>query len=601
MIKFVQNLFCYQRRETNQVTIGNTIIGSNWAIRKQSMATTDTADVEASVEQCKRIVDAGGELVRFTTQGVKQAKDLAFIREQLLSEGYTQPLVADVHFVASAAFEAAQHIEKVRINPGNFADGSKRFSDVDLTPDEYEMELDRIKEKFVPLLEICQANKTAIRIGVNHGSLSDRIMSRYGDTAEGMVESCMEYLRIARTFGFDDIVISVKASNTRVMVHTVRLLVATMNKENLKFPLHLGVTEAGDGEDGRIKSAVGIGALLMDGIGDTIRVSLSEDPELEIPVCKTLVSLVESISDHAPIEEVDVAQYSPTVYQPRKTIGVKGVGGGNKPIVAISTGQIVGNIQPTPDFIHHSEAAYIERISTGEQFEVVDVLHMTSAPIDEPFFLKGTTTELRKISVETWKSRSDYVIIVSTDNTNATADLRAFVLFLMHHNITNPIIVEQSVGLLNEVTKIKVAAQLGLLFLDGLVDGIMFSSEVELPENLASVGFNLLQASRARFTKTEFISCPGCGRTLFNLQNTIAKVKAATSHLKGLKIGIMGCIVNGPGEMADADYGYVGAAKDKISLYKGKECIRRNISEGEAVETLITLLKENGDWVEPKK
>ena len=454
------------RRISSVAHVGNIAIGGDNPIRIQSMATTDTNDTEGSVTQAKRIIDAGGELVRFTTQGIREAENMKNISARLKADGYHAPLVADVHFTAHTADVAAQYCEKVRINPGNYVDPGRTFKHLEYTDEEYAEELKKIDAKLVPFINICKEHHTAVRIGVNHGSLSDRIMSRYGDTPEGIVESCMEFLRIFRREQFNDVVISIKASNTVVMVTTVRLLVKTMDKEDMHYPLHLGVTEAGEGEDGRIKSAVGIGALLTEGIGDTIRVSLSEEPEYEIPVARKLVDLI---------------------------------------------------------------------------------------------------PECTKLRAEAEASIKDDTITLAVDAPDW------------------------------ETLQLKASMAVGALLIDRKATKLVITSTASYtsPTSLISLSDSILQAARIKFTKTEYISCPGCGRTLYNLQETIAKIKAATSHLVGLKIGIMGCIVNGPGEMADADYGYVGAGRGKISLYKGKECVEKNIPEEEAVNHLLTLIQND--------
>ena len=470
------------RRISSVAHVGNIAIGGDNPIRIQSMATTDTNDTEASVAQAKRIIDAGGELVRFTTQGTREAENMRNISARLKADGYTQPLVADVHFTANTANVAAQYCEKVRINPGNYVDPGRTFKHLEYTDEEYAAELQKIEQKLVPFINICKEHHTAVRIGVNHGSLSDRIMSRYGDTPEGIVESCMEFLRIFRREHFDDVVISIKASNTVVMVTTVRLLVKTMDREDMHYPLHLGVTEAGEGEDGRIKSAVGIGALLTEGIGDTIRVSLSEEPECEIPVAKKLVELIPECQKLQPLP-----------------------------------------LTPSPS--REGEACGKE---AGE--------HM---------YIEGDTLHLY-IDAPDW-----------------------------------------------ETLQLKAAMAASSILIDRKATEVEIHSPNYSPLLLEGLGEALLQAARIKFTKTEYISCPGCGRTLYNLQETIAKIKAATKDLVGLKIGIMGCIVNGPGEMADADYGYVGAGRGKISLYRAKECVEKNIPEAEAVDKLLELIRRD--------
>ena len=458
------------RRISTVAHVGGIGIGGDNPIRIQSMATVDTNDTEGCVSQAKRIIDAGGELVRFTTQGTREAENMRNISERLKADGYLTPLVADVHFNARVADVAAQYCEKVRINPGNYVDPARTFKRLEYTDEEYAAELQRIDERLVPFINICKQHHTAVRIGVNHGSLSDRIMSRYGDTPEGIVESCMEFLRIFRREQFDDVVISIKASNTVVMVQSVRLLVKAMDAEDMHYPLHLGVTEAGEGEDGRIKSAVGIGALLTEGIGDTIRVSLSEEPECEIPVARKLVELAESL--------------------------------------------------PLP---------------------------LQKEGSEERMFIEGDTLHLY-IDAPDW-----------------------------------------------ETLQLKAAMAAGSILIDRRATNVELCAPRFSREQLTTLADALLQAARIKFTKTEYISCPGCGRTLYNLQQTIARIKAATSHLVGLKIGIMGCIVNGPGEMADADYGYVGAGRGKISLYRRRECVEKNIPEEEAVERLLKLINEDQD------
>ncbi|MFB6320375.1 (E)-4-hydroxy-3-methylbut-2-enyl-diphosphate synthase [Saccharicrinis sp. FJH54] len=567
------NLTRYKRWETSEVEIGDLTIGGKAPIRIQSMTNTDTNDTETSVAQAIRIIEAGGELVRLTAQGTREAENLGTIKSALIARGYKTPVVADIHFNPRAALVAAEKVDKVRINPGNFVDPAKQFKSIDYTEQEYTEELANIRYKFLPFLALCQKNGTAIRIGVNHGSLSDRIMSRYGDTPEGMVESCMEYLRIANEVGFNNIVLSIKASNTRIMVHTVRLLVKTMEQEGMNYPLHLGVTEAGDAEDGRIKSAVGIGALLVDGIGDTIRVSLSEDPELEIPVAKTLVDYVTERAGHTTVEEFITSLYHPFIYSKIISDPVKQVGGENVPVVVGSVEQ-KGDFRP--DLIFKESRLY----SDNEEISFVEL---------KDDFDKSDLVSLNEKTV----------LVLSTGNKNIHAALRSLRFRLLENGIKNPVVFKLSYAERDKETfMLKAATDAGILFLDGLGDGLWLEDENQSPETLVQTAFSILQASRDRMTKPDYISCPGCGRTLFDLQKTIARIKARTSHLKGLKIGIMGCIVNGPGEMADADYGYVGAGRGRISLYKGKTCIEKNIPEDDAVEKLISLIKENGDWVE---
>ena len=494
-----------ERRKTTTTKVGNVLIGGDYPIRIQSMATTDTNDTEASVAQAKRIIEAGGELVRFTTQGTREAENMKNISARLKADGYPQPLVADVHFTAHTADVAALYCEKVRINPGNYVDPGRVFKHLEYTDEEYAAELQKIERKFVPFLNICKEHHTAIRIGVNHGSLSDRIMSRYGDTPAGIVESCMEFLRICKRENFNDVVISIKASNTVVMVNTVRLLVKTMDKEDMHYPLHLGVTEAGEGEDGRIKSAVGIGALLTEGIGDTIRVSLSEEPEAEIPVAKKLVELIP--------ECARLRKQGETLLNPPCLGG---------------TSEEAAWITPLPK----GGGCLHLRLSAPDY----ETFQLKAAMIAGPILIDGKAKDL-KISSFKFKDSSK-----EPETCNLTASLM---------------------------------------------------SSANKPETLASLSDAILQAARVKFTKTEYISCPGCGRTLYDLRTTIQRIKEATKDMKGLKIGIMGCIVNGPGEMADADYGYVGAGRGKISLYRQKECVEKNIPEEAAVEHLIKLINED--------
>ena len=590
--------------------------GSN-PIRIQSMTNTATQDTEACVAQAKRIVDAGGEYVRLTAQGIKEAENLMNINAALRQDGYMVPLVADIHFNPKVADVAAQYVEKVRINPGNYVDAARTFKHLEYTEEEYAQELQKIRDRFVPFLNICKENYTAIRIGVNHGSLSDRIMSRYGDTPEGMVESCMEFLRICVEENFTDVVISIKASNTVVMVKTVRLLAAVMEKERMQFPLHLGVTEAGDGEDGRIKSALGIGALLADGLGDTIRVSLSEAPEAEIPVARKLLDYIVQRHDHPYIPGADVPEFNYLSPTRRETTAVHNIGGDHLPvaIAARMDGNMEFNPQFMPDYVYTGRAVpargpknmqYIidADVWTGEanawpafKGDQLPFLSSCSASLK---FLFITYMGLNDEAIACLKYHPEVVLISQSNHPNRLGEQRGLVHQMMKEGLKNPVVFFQHYAETEvENLQIKAAADMGALILDGLCDGILLFNQGNIsPITVDATAFGILQAGRVRTSKTEFISCPGCGRTLFDLQSTIARVKAATSHLKGLKIGIMGCIVNGPGEMADADYGYVGAGRGKVSLYKKKECIEKNIPEEEAVEKLIELIKANGDYTE---
>lgn len=563
------NDFNYRRRHSSTVQIGNVPLGGDNPIRIQSMTSTSTLDTDASVAQCRRIFDAGADYVRLTAQGVREAHNIGEIRAALHAAGYTKPLVADIHFNPKAAFEAAATTDKVRINPGNFVDAARTFKKLEYTDEEYAAELEKIRRAVVPFLAICREHHTAVRLGVNHGSLSDRIMSRYGDTPAGMVESAMEYLRIFREENFNDVAISIKASNTVIMVETVRRLVAEMDREDMHYPLHLGVTEAGDGEDGRIKSAVGIGTLLAEGIGDTVRVSLSEEPELEIPVARKLVDYITAREGHAPISGCFAKAYNRIASERRPTNAVGSIGGQNVPVVATA-------LSPA------------------------DVAAIATKP---DFFLSDVNWKEVDASAKAEGFSDDDVLLLTSHHANPVGEIEAFIHRLWDNGCKAPVVVRMSYDDANEEdVQVKAGADFGALLLNGLVDGIVLDAP-NLPNNADAVAysFGILQAARRRTTKTEYISCPSCGRTLYDLQHAVKEIKAATSHLKGLKIGIMGCIVNGPGEMADADYGYVGAAVGKVSLYKGKECVERNVPQDVALTHLIDLIKANGDWTEPKQ
>lgn len=563
------NDFNYRRRHSSTVQIGNVPLGGDNPIRIQSMTSTSTLDTDASVAQCRRIFDAGADYVRLTAQGVREAHNIGEIRAALHAAGYTKPLVADIHFNPKAAFEAAATTDKVRINPGNFVDAARTFKKLEYTDKEYAAELEKIRRAVVPFLAICREHHTAVRLGVNHGSLSDRIMSRYGDTPAGMVESAMEYLRIFREENFNDVAISIKASNTVIMVETVRRLVAEMDREDMHYPLHLGVTEAGDGEDGRIKSAVGIGTLLAEGIGDTVRVSLSEEPELEIPVARKLVDYITAREGHAPISGCFAKAYNRIAPERRPTNAVGSIGGQNVPIVATT-------LCPA------------------------DVAAIATKP---DFFLSDVNWKAVDASAKSEGFSDDDVLLLTSHHANPVGEIEAFIHRLWDNGCKAPVVVRMRYDDADEEdVQVKAGADFGALLLNGLVDGIVLDAP-NLPNNADAVAysFGILQAARRRTTKTEYISCPSCGRTLYDLQHAVKEIKAATSHLKGLKIGIMGCIVNGPGEMADADYGYVGAAVGKVSLYKGKECVERNVPQDVALTHLIDLIKANGDWTEPKQ
>ncbi len=564
------DFFNYRRRPTVEVAVGDVFIGSAYPVRVQSMTNTSTMDTEGSVEQTLRIVERGGELVRLTTQGNREAVNLGSIKQQLLARGCNVPLVADVHFNASVADTAARYADKVRVNPGNYVDTARTFKHIDYTDAEYAEELKRLRERFVAFLDICKAEGKAVRVGVNHGSLSDRIMSRYGDTPSGVVESCMEFLRICRDENFNNVVVSIKTSNTAMMVTTVRRLVRVMAEEGISYPLHLGVTEAGDAEDGRIKSAVGIGALLADGVGDTLRVSLAEAPENEIPVAKELADYVACRAEHAPIEAVVAPSFNYEEPVRRKTSAFGLVGGNNVPIVV---GGEVEDKDIAPDIV-------------AGLVPVVDLKNATDTR-----FVSVTYGELTADNIAKLKSLKDVAIVASTTHANPVGELRALVHKLIAEGIDAPVIIRRAYNESSlESLRIKASADLGVLLIDGLVDGLWLENPSSSAEELNSIMFGILQATRARISKTEYIACPGCGRTMYDLQGTLARIKAATAHLKGLKIGVMGCIVNGPGEMADADYGYVGAARGKVSLYRRKECVEKNIPEEEAIERLLQLI-----------
>ena len=606
------DLFNYSRRETSVVNIGATPLGGDNPIRVQSMTNTNTLDTEACVAQTERIVAAGGEYVRLTAQGTREAENLRNINAALRADGCMVPLVADIHFNPNVADVAALYVEKVRINPGNYVDAARTFKHLEYTDEEYALELQKIRNRFVPFLNICKEHHTAIRIGVNHGSLSDRIMSRYGDTPEGMVESCMEFLRICVEEDFHDVVISIKASNTVVMVRTVRLLADTMEREGMHFPLHLGVTEAGDGEDGRIKSAVGIGALLADGLGDTIRVSLSEAPEAEIPVARKLVDYVTKRAGHPYIPGPQDTSFDFLRPVRRETCAVRNIGGDQVPVVlsARLDSKLDFDPQFTPDYVYVGRQLPADR-PQGPQYIVDADLWQGQADCwpafksDQLFFISGCTAPLKFLFVTYMglndevlaclKYHPEVVLIAQSNHPNRLGEQRALALQLMQEGLKNPVVFFQHYAENNlEDFQLKAATDMGALLIDGLTDGIFLFNQGELPaQAIDSTAFNILQAGRARISKTEYISCPGCGRTLYDLQSTIARIKAATAHLKGLKIGIMGCIVNGPGEMADADYGYVGAGRGKVSLYKKKECIEKNIPEAEAVDKLLELIRAN--------
>ena len=612
------DLFNYRRRSSSPVQVGDLQLGGDAPIRIQSMTTTNTNDTEACVEQAERIIKAGGELVRLTTQGRREAENLKNINAQLRADGFNTPLVADVHFNANVADVAALYAEKVRVNPGNYVDPARVFKKIEYTDAEYADELKKLEDRFVPFLNICKEHHTAVRIGVNHGSLSDRIMSRYGDTPEGIVESCMEFLRICKKEHFDNVVISIKASNTVIMVRTVRLLVDEMDRNDMHYPLHLGVTEAGEGEDGRIKSAVGIGALLADGIGDTVRVSLSEEPEAEIPVARHLVDYITKREGHLMVPATASPDFNWLRPERRKTRAAGGIGGSNVPVVIASlpNGQTPTAVEfgadTTPDYIYCGSSLPANR-KEGQKY-IVDFNAYTGAKDTYPIFPYNATPFISSVKADVkflvlqlgapseeylacLKAHPEVVVIAVSNQQNKLGEQRALTHELWTNGLFNPVVFAQMYRHSAQEKadfQLEAAADMGALMIDGLCDGIWLMNDGDINvRDIADTSFAILQAARLRTSKTEYISCPGCGRTLYDLRSTIAKIKAATAHMKGLKIGIMGCIVNGPGEMADADYGYVGAGPGKISLYKQKMCVEKAIPESEAVEHLLRFIEED--------
>ena len=648
--EYCNSMTAYQRRKTLEVKVGDLVIGGDNPIVVQSMTTVDTMDTEGSVAECIRMIESGCQLVRITAPSIKEAENLKNIKDGLIKRGYHTPLVADIHFTPNAAEVAARIVEKVRINPGNYAD-KKKFEVIDYTDAAYQAELERIRERFLPLVKICKAHGTAMRIGTNHGSLSDRIMSRYGDTPWGMVESALEFLRICEDEQYFDIVISMKSSNTQVMVQAYRLLVHKLEEGNFKpYPLHLGVTEAGDGEDGRVKSAVGIGTLLEDGLGDTVRVSLTEDPEFETPVARALVERYEHRTGHADISPIRDYPIDPFEYNKRKTREVLNFGGKNVPRVITDISRLedlkekdlrhIGHYYlPEPDkwkmtdqgcdyiytgnnpvpfmlpnglkeiLDHHAWLQTEDRVNKFPAFTFNNFIEAATFHSALNFlFLEDTEVES---AIPYLEGRGDLVIILSSRNKhNMPAVRRAFVS-LITAGVDMPVVCAVAYeNLAEDKTMLYAATDVGGLLTDGLGDGIMMGlqnkavwdreSLLDLVKLHNSVSFGILQAARTRMSKTEYISCPSCGRTLFDLQETTAMIRKRTDHLKGVKIGIMGCIVNGPGEMADADYGYVGSGKGKITLYKGKEVVKRAVPSENAVDELINIIKMGGQWTEPE-
>lgn len=650
---YCNSLTSYSRYQTRAVKVGNVLIGGGNPIVVQSMTTTDTMDTLKTVEQSIRMIEAGCQLVRITAPSIKEAENLLNIKNELRKRGYTTPLVADIHFTPNAAEVAARIVEKVRVNPGNYAD-RKKFETIEYSDLSYEAELERIRERFTPLVKICKEHGTAMRIGTNHGSLSDRIMSRYGDTPLGMVESALEFVRICEENDFREIVLSMKASNTLIMVQAYRLLIKKMHEEGMNYPLHLGVTEAGEGEDGRIKSAVGIGTLLEDGIGDTVRVSLTEDPEFEIPVAKALVERYSTRAEkQTPIPAIENYPVNPYEHNRRNTREVQNIGGHKVPVVIASLNN-KQEITPANFFsfgynysvnldkwnITDQACDYIYTGTTPVNFKTPGTLgiiydyktwkSLSVPPIplerglggeagqgvrlplftnEEYLSAKEKSSVLNFISVniaqlspsfiEKVKADTTAVLIITTSNEHGMAEQRSMFAELINNTCQTPVIIKRTYhGLDENRFQLYASTDTGALLIDGLGDGVMIEAQEIAPKIINATAFGILQAARTRISKTEYISCPSCGRTLFDLQETTAKIRNRTSHLKGIKIGIMGCIVNGPGEMADADYGYVGTGVGKITLYKGKEVVKRNVASENALDELIELIQQHGDWVE---
>lgn len=638
--QYCNSLVSYSRRLTREVRIGDVALGGSNPIRIQSMTTIDTMDTKGSVEQAIRMVDAGCDYVRITAPSLNEAQNLAEIKKELRVRGYSVPLIADIHFTPNAAELAARIVEKVRVNPGNYAD-KKKFEEIDYSDASYEAELERIRAKFSPLVKICKEYGTAMRIGTNHGSLSDRIMSRYGDTPLGMVESALEFLRICEDLQYYDIVLSMKASNPQVMIQAYRLLVSKLDEEGFQpYPLHLGVTEAGDGEDGRVKSSVGIGTLLEDGLGDTVRVSLTEEPEAEVPVCRELVKRYETRLPHDAIPEINTYPINPIAYTRRHTREIVGIGGHQVPRV-IADFSMKASITPASLFaLGYQYAVQLDKWNIGDMacdfiflgdrlidFETPGTLgivynHSTwvanrhqprTYPLMRPNeYLKdqACSQELNFVMVRIsditrdlmmrLKDDTTVVLVIETDNNHGYAEQRRLFVELLNQECPAPVIIRRTYhDLSSDQLQLYAATDLGGLLIDGLGDGVWITAkQCGSDHEINRTAFNILQATRTRISKTEYISCPSCGRTLFDLQETTAKIRSRTNHLKGVKIAIMGCIVNGPGEMADADYGYVGSGPGKITLYRGRNVVKRSVPTAQAVDELIGIIREDGVWVE---
>ena len=659
--KYCNSLTQYSRYKTREVYIGNVPLGGDNPIRIQSMTITNTMDTKATVEQSIRMVDAGCEYVRITAPSINEAKNLQNIKKELRARGYTIPLIADIHFTPNAAEIAARIVDKVRVNPGNYAD-KKKFEAMDFSDEAYEKELERIRNKFTPLVKICKEYGTAMRIGTNHGSLSDRIMSRYGDTPLGMVESALEFVRICEDNDFYSIVLSMKASNPQVMVQAYRLLIQKMEEEGMNYPLHLGVTEAGGGEDGRIKSSVGIGTLLEDGLGDTVRVSLTEDPEYEAPVAISLVNRYKGREDHQPIESIDEPPFDPFIYTKRISFEINAIGG-NHPAVVVADFSNVKNL--TPENLKDVGYTYNKETDKWNLIDTAaDIIYLGDNEIPENYpggvklirdyqtwiqqkdnsrsnpllnveqylnaevlsstlnFLIVNLNQLDEVVIEKLKDDQKTVLIAITENKHGMAEQRRLFFELIKNDIQNPVIIKRDYNnITNDELRLYSSTDFGALLIDGFGDGVwignfQISKEVKekntytkvLVKNDESSNkinnrtlFGILQAARVRISKTEYIACPSCGRTLFDLQETTEMIRKRTEHLKGVKIAVMGCIVNGPGEMADADYGYVGSGTDRITLYKEKNVVKRNVPASEAVDALIELIKSDENWCEPSE
>lgn len=639
--KYCKSLNHYKRFPTREVAIGDIPMGAHHPIRIQSMTTTDTMNTIATVEQTIRMVESGCDYVRITAPSVNEANNLKAIKDELRKRGYNVPLVADIHFTPNAAEAAARIVEKVRVNPGNYVD-KKKFEQLDYTPFEYEAELERIRKKFEPLVKICKEYGTAMRIGTNHGSLSDRIMSWYGDTPLGMVESAMEFIRMCESMNYYNLVVSMKSSNAQVMVQAYRMLVEAMQLEGMNYPLHLGVTEAGDGEDGRIKSAVGIGTLLEDGLGDTIRVSLTEDPEFEAPVAKALADrYINRTSDYSESEKYFIPSlHNPYEHNRRKTNDLQLLGDHHVPVVIADLSNTKLNEPLQLSQIGYAYSALLDKYNltdlaadiayVGDQIPeynfpgnlkllinyktwqshqsiensipYIEYSDLSNAKLDADkfVFIHVSADDASKLDFQLIHNYSKAVLVVDSNNEHAMPNIRSFFFYLLENNITLPVIIKRNyTNLTLDQLQLYAATDFGALLVDGFGDGIWMSADQNISLRVTnSISFGILQASRTRISKTEYISCPSCGRTLFDLQETTQMIRSRTDHLKGIKIGIMGCIVNGPGEMADADYGYVGTGPGKITLYRGKEVVRKNVNTENAVDQLIELIREDGNWIE---